>query len=197
MRHNSDLTTFQKYRDSYNMASPKNVKKSDVYEYAEKIHKFAVEHLKNEKFELDAFITALGGNINILNLDTNSSDLLGSVFVHDVKSFDIIIPEYTGPLTDKFTIAHELGHYLIHSDCGKNSKVYADRNESGPLEWEANWFAAAFLMPTSKLKEFINRKNITETTKETYSAVMDVSVEFMVSKSAAMYRLKDYFSNGY
>lgn len=44
----------------------------------------------------------------------------------------------------RFTCAHELGHFMLHADlddCGRESKDY-DR-----LEFQANCFAAAFLMP--------------------------------------------------
>ena len=50
----------------------------------------------------------------------------------------------------RFTIAHELGHFLMHDP---KARAYAARGDTGRIEWEANWFAAGFLMPTKQFKE--------------------------------------------
>ena len=55
----------------------------------------------------------------------------------------------------QFSIAHELGHLLLHKLGKKNSQeVYYRKNgNNSRLEWEANEFAAALLMPRD---EFVN-----------------------------------------
>lgn len=69
-----------------------------------------------------------------------------SIFVHSPQDFDIYVSQYTSPLRDRFTIAHELAHYVLHSNFGKIPLV-AKRIGSNLAEREANWFAAGFLMP--------------------------------------------------
>ena len=55
----------------------------------------------------------------------------------------------------QFSIAHELGHLLLHKLSKKNSRevYYRKTGNNSRLEWEANEFAAALLMPRD---EFIN-----------------------------------------
>lgn len=52
---------------------------------------------------------------------------------------------------DRFTIAHEMGHLVLHFMLNKGRAEHeglaASRYGSGPVEYEANWFAASFLMP--------------------------------------------------
>jgi len=56
---------------------------------------------------------------------------------------------------DRFTAAHELGHYLMH----RNVPIQFHRAENGQLppfknsEWQANRFAGALLMPIDKMKQ--------------------------------------------
>jgi len=54
---------------------------------------------------------------------------------------------------DRFTAAHELGHYLMH----RNVPIQFHRTENGRLpafkdsEWQANTFAGGLLMPIDKM----------------------------------------------
>lgn len=61
---------------------------------------------------------------------------------------------YNGNGRDRFTVAHELGHYFLHSDV---SLSRADDNINVPAyrnpEWQANTFAAALLMPDHIIKD--------------------------------------------
>jgi len=95
---------------------------------------------------LEQLVDKLGGRIHYQDLDDwrNSSD--GSVVVKGKHDFDIYLSNFTGPLRDRFTIAHELGHYILHSKLGEK-QIKVGRGKSNRLEWEANWFAAGFLMP--------------------------------------------------
>ncbi|WP_324728744.1 ImmA/IrrE family metallo-endopeptidase [Lysinibacillus fusiformis] len=76
--------------------------------------------------------------------------------------FRITLPHYTNVLRDRFTIAHELGHlflhmgYLVDNEKWIETPEYQDsayyRFGHSQEEYEANEFAASFLMPQ---KEFI------------------------------------------
>jgi len=90
-------------------------------------------------------VTRLGGQIHYESLDSWMTED-GSIFVHGDSDFDVVLSRYTSPLRDRFTIAHELGHYFVHSNQGE-VPIVAYRKGTGRLEWEANWFAAALLMP--------------------------------------------------
>lgn len=94
----------------------------------------------------------------------------------------------------RFTIAHELGHFVLHKDQGKmfmdkilfrkSSNDYSEKQEQ--LEKEANNFAANILMP-----EKIVKKLFSESIKDFYddSSIQNLAERFGVSASAMTYRL--------
>lgn len=61
---------------------------------------------------------------------------------------------YEGKGRDRFTAAHELGHYIMH----RHVEIVFHRAEHGALkpfrdsEWQANTFAGALLMPEQQMK---------------------------------------------
>ena len=61
----------------------------------------------------------------------------------------------------RFTIAHELGHFLMHTKNGQEELPFEDtilfRNEVyfEPKEHQANAFAAKILMPEDKIRELV------------------------------------------
>lgn len=95
----------------------------------------------------------------------------------------------------RFTICHELGHYVIHQEeveatvfCRRVDVVEADGDEDGPsvglgteLEREADAFAAAMLMPAPLIAE---RRLALE------GDVAALCIEFGASEKAMRYRLE-------
>lgn len=75
----------------------------------------------------------------------------GMIDVRGPRDFTIWLSPYTAPLRDVFTIAHELGHYFLHSKMGAE-RITVNREGSNLVEWEANTFAAAFLLPKEKFE---------------------------------------------
>lgn len=58
----------------------------------------------------------------------------------------------TDPQTKKmFTLAHELGHYFLHSDLSADI-LYREANNHDQQEREADHFAAALLMPEGTIR---------------------------------------------
>lgn len=98
----------------------------------------------------------------------------------------------------RFTIAHELGHYVLHSD--NTSRVFVDNelkvhfrsNESqqdsakAQMEFEANTFAAALLMPDAQLIENIQQLDLDLGDNRGLDGLAN---KFNVSTSAMYYRL--------
>lgn len=102
--------------------------------------------------ELDPIIEKLGGSLRIQNVWEMSDSSSGSIRIDSEKKFEIVLAAHTGPLRDRFTIAHELGHFVLHYLYPKSrgtpvGPIEAKRYGTGRVEWEANWFAAGFLMP--------------------------------------------------
>jgi Zn-dependent peptidase ImmA (M78 family) len=97
-----------------------------------------------------ALVENLGGRVHFTNLFDSSGDA-DTIFVHGQGDFDILLSSASSPFRDRFTVAHELGHYLLHSQQGAMPLVAA-RTGTNRAEWEANWFAAGFLMPEQEFR---------------------------------------------
>lgn len=65
------------------------------------------------------------------------------------------------PNRQRFTIAHEIGHYVLGHEIIKDKDLIDDTNtdSSSTNEQEANFFASALLMPASLIKENV-KENI-------------------------------------
>lgn len=100
----------------------------------------------------------MGGSIVYKNPVKEIGRLPESIIVRARNDFTIYLPVMTSLSRDRFTIAHELGHFFIHYPLVE--KRYPGRpmaatrwvdekdDDLRRTEWEANWFAAAFLMPS-------------------------------------------------
>ena len=58
----------------------------------------------------------------------------------------------------RFTIAHELGHFMLHRNKSAlfEDKVFFRAVEKDNMEYAANSFAALLLMPESRVREAVN-----------------------------------------
>lgn len=101
--------------------------------------------------DLHEVIKDLGGKISYLDMREWYKTESGSIEVHAPNDFEVFLSQFTSPTRDTFTLAHELGHYILHSESGKKP-IRVSRHGSNRLEWEANWFAAGFLMPAKRFR---------------------------------------------
>src|SRR5208282_6481024 len=83
----------------------------------EKILSIAEEAAKafsyTEDFNIERVVEELGGRIFLNDFWENSAKT-GSLVVGALRNFDIFVPSHTTHERDRFTIAHELGHYILH-----------------------------------------------------------------------------------
>jgi hypothetical protein len=128
--------------------SPCNASKAAIIAAAEK---FACDAGLQPGDPLEPLVERLGGQVCYKPLDDADFDD-GSIVVECQGKFTITLPAYTGAARDRFTIAHELGHYFLHFPrcC---APMAAKRYGSDRVEWEANWFAAGLLMPSAQFRE--------------------------------------------
>lgn len=140
-------------------------------------------------FNIEELTAKVGVNLHVEDLDTDTSGLFvmleGSPIITVNKSLN------SNPNRKRFTIAHELGHFFLHS---KESQLFIDKiprvmfrnsaSSSGEIlqEKEANAFAAALLMPKVLIVD-----NITDTDSDNLVEVLAKS--FQVSKEAMSFRL--------
>lgn len=105
---------------------------------------------------LDELVHVLGGRIEISNVPSWEEVDGGSLVIEPgAASFLIKLSPHTTPLRDNFTIAHELGHFVLHYP-HKNPPAETmrfHRYGAGLVETQANRFAAAFLMPADEFRK--------------------------------------------
>ncbi len=164
-------------RQAYPVAQPCNKTRSQIERLAED---FARQQGFSPGDRIEAFIAALGGRIEYLGTPESWTAEDGSLYVHGPGDFEILISAFTGPERDRFTIAHELGHYVLHSDAGEKP-LKATRFGSTRPEWEANWFAASFLMPAEHFRQ---------TCREFRNDADLVAARYLVSSRAAEVRME-------
>lgn len=95
----------------------------------------------------------------------------------------------------RFTLAHELGHYLLHR---RNTNLFVDEvavlyrsgysdTGTGRMEVEANVFAAELLMPEKVLREHLKSDPSVAQSDE---AIRKLARRYDVSSAAMKYRLR-------
>ncbi len=102
--------------------------------------------------DLEPIVRRLGGVIQYHTWDVGDSSGSLEVRPGEKPLFTIRLPSFASNMRNRFTIAHELGHYFLHSDVGRK-RIRVERAGTGRVEWEANWFAAGFLLPEAGFRE--------------------------------------------
>ena len=120
----------------------------------------------------------LGGEVHFIELDEWLDDRTDTIEVPGDGTFHIYLSKVGGLLRNRFTLAHELGHYFLHSQLGKIQMKASRNGGASRVEWEANWFAAEFLMPTGEFLEAMKKD----------SSVNALAAKFLVSPSAVRVR---------
>lgn len=115
--------------------------------------------------DVETLAFALGVPVQYANLDPETSGMIERVA--DGR-FRIVVNANHAPTRQRFTIAHELGHYMLHrhligegiEDCrayrSGNKGVYRNTNIGPMQETQANKFAVSVLMPDELLDQVQN-----------------------------------------
>lgn len=133
------------------------------------------------------------------SVTTDTISRSGSICIVDSKP-RIWVNPFDPDVRQRFTAAHELGHY-INGDLESNSSIvdtpdtlYRTDGHSNPCEVRANKFAAELLMPKSHIYEQA-RKIIDQSENQSICAEIFIDKMarlFNVSKPAMLYRLKGF-----
>jgi len=106
---------------------------------------------------------------------------------YDASENAIFVNESEWPLRQTFTVAHELGHKVLHEEWAKSSDytmLFRDQaaNSDDPHEKEANAFAANLLVPRFMLDDVWTRYS-----SEDLSRLFAVSVPVIKSRISTEY----------
>jgi predicted transcriptional regulator len=91
------------------------------------------------------------------------------------------------PQRQRFTLAHEIAHYVLHRDLIGDGVIdnamYRSARLSDEIERQANRYAADLLMPAVAVRRLFRREGV--------RSLADLSERFDVSREAVNIRLKD------
>ncbi len=100
------------------------------------------------------------------------------------NSWVIYINKYENEYRKRFTLAHELGHFISHKDNYASGAIIKDQiffrdENTDEKEQQANNFAAELLMPEDEFKNFIEKGDNT---------ILKLADRFQLSTAAVRYR---------
>ncbi len=156
-----------------------------INEIEQKVEKILAAHgIKNAPVSVEEI--ARQNDISIAKAP--SDEFSGLLFRKENGPAFIALNSSESPVRQRFTIAHELGHYFLHPN--KTSFVdYRDNKKNilrGAKEVQANKFAAALLMP----KKFLEKDVATFADEGlTEENVTLLAQKYNVSEDAMTYRL--------
>lgn len=149
----------------------------------------------NIVFPIDVRFIAKNLGLQIIEDEDLEEDVSGMLVIKDDKGF-IVVNRNHPPNRKRFTIAHEIGHYILHSSNqkifmeGKNKSLQVFPRDKGASEGiykneiEANAFAAELLMPKDEVCNRVYQKEIMNE-----NMIEELAHEFGVSKKSMEYRL--------
>lgn len=143
-----------------------------------------LDHHWDRSFPVDLKVIADKNGVTIHEVPHigNWDDDISGVISYDNGKPEIFIRNRDSVTRQRFTLAHELGHFFLHE--GERFRDNYASTSSGnydPDEIAANAFAAELLMPSLAVEFFISEKDIKE--------VEDLARIFVVSPKAMTYRL--------
>lgn len=157
------------------MKGPNGLQKCEVERCARNARQRFLSGATNVRAALENMVDELNGCIIYVGEEERRETLKG----YPNGTFEIRLPVASSSARDNFTIAHELGHYYLHKPANQKDFRFTRRG-SNRQEWEANWFAAEFLMPAD---DFI------EQAEKCGYDIYELARYFQVSPSAANVRL--------
>ncbi|WP_288960480.1 ImmA/IrrE family metallo-endopeptidase [Sulfitobacter pontiacus] len=148
-------------------------------------------HLVNCPVKLGQLAAELGVAIKVSSMRTGVSGQIA----REGNQYVIRVNRNEARERQRFTIGHELAHYLLHrsvidsSPDGITDTVLYRSGASERIEYEANRLAADLVMPMDKIEQAVQRDFsgiVTEATIESLAA------RFEVSKAAMEIRLSTF-----
>ena len=126
-------------------------------------------------------------------------ELSGMIFINDNQAV-IGVNAHHSPNRQRYTIAHELGHYFLHEDILREgahvdtviTMLNRDRDTAlgtVNIEIEANQFAAELLMPRHMIENYLRAEGLGSAAISDDAVVGTMAQAFKVSTAAMAIRL--------
>jgi IrrE N-terminal-like domain len=126
-----------------------------IWQRVVKSEREIVERYVNERpVRIAALANELGMRVSKSPMEPNLSGWIKPIAIQSADApsgFEIHVNKYDTPERQRFTVAHEIGHFLLHRDQIQNGivdNVLFRSKLSNRVEAEANRIAASILMPS-------------------------------------------------
>ena len=119
------------------------------------------------------------------------------------NKFQITVNESQSRNRVRFSIAHEIAHYVLHKDQIINQGMMTRSSDENENERQADEFAGQLLIPDELLNDFTEKNNISKEKEVTKVQLSWLANHFRVSYIVAAIRLRNlgyivpYISNSY
>ena len=139
------------------------------------------------KVPVDVVKIANSNDIKVYEGDLDKK-ISGAIrYKKEEKRFEILVNKNDAKTRQRFTIAHELGHYFLHQEFLKSEEIHIDTlyravetyDEERAIEKVVDYFAGALLMNRTLLDKLYKEDN----------SIQDLADIFNVSVSAMTVRL--------
>lgn len=142
-------------------------------------------------------LSAIASSLKVQIMYPDLEDSVSGMLVFQYGQAVIGVNANHAQTRQRFTIAHEIGHYCLHGEAGTifvDERKIQFRNEQSSSgtslqEIHANAFAAALLMPEQEIHS--RAKLMVENQVEAEIAIWQLAVIFEVSEEAMKRRLVD------
>jgi len=135
-------------------------KKNEAISLAQELYKPYLKNLEDYKPIRVVYDLIIKNTIDIVYWNFTLEKFSGMlVYFDDYDNYTIALSQNHPMKRKTFTIAHELGHYLMHKDIKKEfycNDIFRANNTA--IEIEANNFAAELLMPEKSFEYYIRKK---------------------------------------
>ena len=132
-----------------------------------------------EKYNIDEPIIPVFEITQRLGLDIkyfkSQGDLSKVSGFLDVKNRVIYVNAEDAPHRQMFTVAHELGHFILEHESSEVLYRFSTPIDKDPVEQEANCFAANLLVPEKMLKAIMKKCRLVKTDLDLLSKLFGVS----------------------
>lgn len=117
--------------------------------------------IQNDMYKIPVDLIKLANNFNIEVYQSELESKISGAIKYDKNQdkYTILLNEKDSENRKRFTIAHELGHYFLHTEILKSDEILVDTlyrmktDENKEIEKEADYFAGALLINKKLLEK--------------------------------------------
>ncbi len=139
-------------------------------------------------------VTKLTNDLGIEVYEYNFGDALSGAVTknHNGDKYSIFVSENDPITRQRFSIAHELAHMILHKDTLINEGImHRNKYDKSKAEEEANKLAEEILMPKNLVQNFLSSCNLDSDSTITSKVIDVLATKFKVSKYVAIIRLRN------